>query len=57
MLELASVNNFAFVVLQWVAWSSVGVAVAFILGVLLAGACCGIEFLRDRRQTRLHGKA
>jgi hypothetical protein len=55
MLELASVDSFAVIVLQWVAWSNVGVAVAFAVGVFAVGVCCGVDCLRDRRKARLHG--
>jgi hypothetical protein len=57
MLELASMDTFALHVLEWVAWSNVGVAAAFVISVVALGVCCGMECLRDRRHGLLHGRA
>ncbi len=54
MVDLAAVDNAALIVLQWVTWTTVGVAVAFGVGVVAIGICCGIDCLRDWRAARSH---
>lgn len=55
MVELTSMDSAAFTVLQVVAWANVGVAVAFVAAVIVFGACCGIDSVRNGKQVRTHG--
>ncbi len=52
MLETSLLDGFAVDVLELVAWTNVGVAVALLVGVLAWLVCCSVEGRHDKKGAR-----